>query len=122
MDELRGGFLEEAGECVARLEAGLASLRAGTTHHEDFADLHAAVHTIKGGCGFLGFSKLEAVATAGEELLRRLRDGEISSGAEVAAHLEELVRALRQILNSLETRGTEGEAYYSGLVAALRRF
>jgi len=35
------------------------------------------IHTIKGTCGFLGFNKLEKVAHAGENLLSRLRDGQM---------------------------------------------
>lgn len=35
-------------------------------------------HTIKGTCGFLGFSKLESAAHVGENLLSRLRDGRCS--------------------------------------------
>ena len=33
------------------------------------------MHTIKGTCGFLGLTRLEAVAHAGENVLGRYRDG-----------------------------------------------
>ena len=34
-----------------------------------------ALHTLKGSCGFLGLSRLEALTHLGESLLTRLRDG-----------------------------------------------
>ena len=43
------------------------------------------IHTIKGTAGFLGFSRLEGLAHAGESLLSVLRDGELVLTPEITS-------------------------------------
>ena len=43
-------------------------------------------HTIKGTCSFLGFTKLESIAHVGENLLSRLRDGELTLSPEITSY------------------------------------
>ena len=42
------------------------------------------MHTIKGTCGFLGLPRLKAVAHAGENVLGKVRDGELEVSAETS--------------------------------------
>jgi len=88
-------------------------------------DLLAAVfrciHTIKGTCGFLGFSRLEAVSHVGESLLSLLRDGVLVLTPEITSALLQLVDAIRQILAGIETTGQEADADYTALVELLTR-
>jgi two-component system chemotaxis sensor kinase CheA len=67
------------------------------------------IHTIKGTCGFLGFTKLEAVAHVGENLSSKLRDGELVLNPEITTALLCMVDAVRQMLQSIEAIGNEGE-------------
>jgi two-component system chemotaxis sensor kinase CheA len=67
------------------------------------------IHTIKGTCGFLGFTKLEAVAHVGENLSSKLRDGELVLNPEITTALLRMVDAVRQMLQSIEAIGNEGE-------------
>jgi two-component system chemotaxis sensor kinase CheA len=79
------------------------------------------VHTIKGNCGFFGFSKLEALAHAGEDLLSRLRDGQAPLDSEMIAALLALVDSSRAILSAIEKGRSEGESDPSELVGRLAR-
>ena len=67
------------------------------------------IHTIKGTCGFLGFTKLEAVAHVGENLSSKLRDGELVLNPEITTALLCMVDAVRQMLQSIEAIGNEAE-------------
>ena len=68
-------FLVESYENLDRLDRDLLELEKDPTAQEILASIFRTIHTIKGTCGFLGFSHLEKVAHVGENLLSRLREG-----------------------------------------------
>ncbi len=76
-NEIVGEFLVESYENLDRLDRELVSLEKDPHNAETLASIFRTIHTIKGTCGFLGFSKLEAVAHVGENLLSKIRDGVI---------------------------------------------
>jgi two-component system chemotaxis sensor kinase CheA len=80
-DELVKEFLVECHENLDQLDQDLVTLEADPTNPEMLSRIFRAVHTIKGSCGFLGFSKLEWVTHAGENLLSRMRDGQLKLNA-----------------------------------------
>ena len=67
-------FLIESYENLDRLDRDLVGLEKNPEDKDALAGVFRTIHTIKGTCGFLGFTKLEAVAHVGENLLTRLRD------------------------------------------------
>ncbi len=123
-DELVQEFLVESHENLGRLDQELLALERDATNAETLSSVFRTIHTIKGTCGFLGFSRLEAVAHRGESLLARLRDGAIAFTPEIASALLDLVDAIRQILDRIEDCGSEGDvdvALLAGRLAALER-
>ena len=82
------------------------------TRPEDSAQLvgeiFRAVHTIKGTTGFLGFSRLEKLAHAGEHLLGSLREGRLTVTEDLISGLLRLLDGLRAILALIEATGGEG--------------
>src|SRR5262249_24490627 len=84
------------------------------------SSIFRTIHTIKGTCGFLGFGKLEAVAHAGENLLSRLRDGELVLNPEITTGLLQMVDAIRQMLEKIDASGNEGERDDSALIETLK--
>jgi len=122
MDEsIVNEFIVESHESLNQVEGDLVALERDPSDGKKVAGVFRAVHTIKGTCGFFGFTKLEAVAHAGEDLLSRLRSGEIAVNAEIAGALLTLVDALREILTCIERMRTEGKRDYSALIAHLNR-
>ena len=85
------------------------------------ASVFRTVHTIKGTCGFLGFSHLEALTHVGENLLSRLRDGELVLTPAIATALLKLSDAVRGMLAVIEETGKEGEADHADLADVLQR-
>ncbi len=76
-DDIVREFLVESNENLDLLDRELVQLEKDPTNRDKLASIFRTIHTIKGTCGFLCFSKLEAVAHVGENLLSRLRDGEL---------------------------------------------
>jgi two-component system chemotaxis sensor kinase CheA len=121
MDDIVKEFLVESHEGLDRLDRDLVALEQRPHDQELLAGIFRCVHTVKGTCGFLGFTKLEAVSHVGENLLSLLRDGRLELSPEITSGLFQLVDAIRQILGSIEVEQHEGEADYTSLVELLAR-
>jgi two-component system chemotaxis sensor kinase CheA len=119
-DDLIREFLIESHEGLDRLDQDLVELEKDPRNRETLASVFRAIHTIKGTCGFLGFSKLESVSHVGESLLSRLRDGELVLDAPITTALLGMVDAIREILSFIETTGGEGDADYTAVVQRLQ--
>jgi two-component system chemotaxis sensor kinase CheA len=114
-------FLVESYENLDRLDRDLVGLEKNPLDKEALAGVFRTIHTIKGTCGFLGFDKLEKVAHVGENLLTRLRDGQLTLTPELTTALLGMVDAVRQMLSQIEKTGQEGERDDSQLIAVLTR-
>ncbi|MBS1798968.1 MAG: chemotaxis protein CheA [Acidobacteria bacterium] len=109
MDDLTKEFIAESQEGLDRMERCLTDLE---TRPQDSAplvgEIFRAVHTIKGTTGFLGFSRLEKLAHAGEHLLGSLREGRLAVTEDLISGLLRLLDGLRAILALIEETGSEG--------------
>ncbi|GAC1419631.1 MAG: hypothetical protein NVSMB62_12570 [Acidobacteriaceae bacterium] len=109
MDDLTKEFLAESREGLDRMERCLTELDRRPEDEELVAEIFRAVHTIKGATGFLGFSRLEALAHTGETLLGSVRAGTLAVTEELIGGLLGLLDGLRAILRLIETTGGEGQ-------------
>lgn len=122
MDEgILAEFLAESFENLAQVEHDLVALERDPEDRKRIGGIFRAVHTIKGTCGFFGLKRLEALAHAGENLLSRLRCGEIVFTPALADTLLRLVDALRAILSAIETTRLEGDDDDGPLLEELTR-
>ena len=119
MDNLINEFLVESYENLDQLDQDLVELEKSPTENKLLSSIFRTIHTIKGTCGFLGYSKLESVAHIGENLLSRLRDGALTLNPEITSGLLAMVDAIRQILGSIEGERTEGSVDYTKLIETL---
>src|ERR1700722_11495249 len=118
-NEIVQEFLVESYENLDRLDRELVSLEKSPGDTETLASIFRTIHTIKGTCGFLGFSKLEAVAHISENLLSKLRDGVLRLSPDATTALLSMVDAVRQMLASIEATGQEGQRDDAALIARL---
>lgn len=118
-DEIVREFLVESHENLDRLDQELILLEKDPANAQILAGIFRTIHTIKGTCGFLGFSKLEGIAHAGENLLSKLREGHLAFTPQCATVLLATVDAIRQILASIESSGEEGARDDRELIARL---
>ena len=114
-------FLVESYENLDRLDRDLVGLEKNPHDRDALAGVFRTIHTIKGTCGFLGFPQLEKVAHVGENLLTRLRDGQLTLNPELTTALLGMVDAVRQMLGSIDVSGGEGERDDTKLIATLTR-
>jgi two-component system chemotaxis sensor kinase CheA len=114
-------FLVESYENLDRLDRELVGLEKNPHDRDALGSVFRTIHTIKGTCGFLGFTKLEKVAHVGENLLTRLRDGQLILNPELTTALLGMVDAVRQMLGSIDASGGEGERDDTKLIATLTR-
>src|SRR3990170_2277112 len=121
MEEVVKEFLVESYENLDQLDRDLVALEEAPGDPARLASIFRTIHTIKGTCGFFSFSKLESVTHVGENLLSRLRDGEIGLTPKVTSVLLALVDAVREMLASIEATGGEGEGEYGRLIEKLTR-
>ena len=77
MDDLLREFLTESTESLAMLDVELVKLEQNPNDPDLLSNIFRLVHTIKGTCGFLGLPRLETVAHAAENVLGKLRDGDL---------------------------------------------
>ena len=109
MDELTKEFLAESLEGLDRMDRCLTELESRPHDAELLGEIFRSVHTIKGTTGFLGFSRLEKLAHAGENLLGALRDGRLTASPDLVNGLLQLMDGLRGILQLIEKTGREGD-------------
>jgi len=115
MDDIIKEFLVESNDNLDQLDAGLVELEKDPYSNELLGSIFRAIHTVKGTSGVLGFPKLEAVAHGGENLLSKLRDGQLRLNTEITTGLLRMVDAIREILGSIENSGSEGETDFSAV-------
>src|SRR5580700_10415822 len=120
-DDIVREFLVESAENLDLLDRELIHLENDPRNRETLASVFRTIHTIKGTCGFLGFTKLESVTHVGENLLSKLRDGELAPSPEITTALLQMIDAIRHMLTSVEAVGNEGERNDQELIKTLTR-
>src|SRR5579863_8670746 len=121
MDDLIKEFLVESNENLDRLDSELVKLETDPSSQDLLSSIFRTIHTIKGSCGFLGFSKLEKVAHVGESLLSRLRDRKLALTPEITSGLLAMVDAIRTMLGKIQSTEQDGDESYPELIASLNR-
>ncbi len=121
MEAVVNEFLVESYDNLDQIDRDLVDLEQNPSDKELLSSIFRVIHTIKGTCGFLGFSKLESLAHVGENLLSRLREGELVLNPTIASALLKMVDAVRQILGSIESDKNQGNVDYSALIEVLSK-
>ena len=120
MDELLRDFLTETGESLDLVDAELVRFEQDPNNGQILGKIFRLVHTIKGTCGFLALSRLEALTHAAETLMGKFRDGMPVTAEAVTLILSTLDR-VKTILDGLETHQQEPAGDDSGLIGQLGR-
>ncbi|HEY0477447.1 MAG TPA: chemotaxis protein CheA [Kofleriaceae bacterium] len=112
-------FLGESRENLDQIDLDLVALEQSPDDGSIVARIFRAIHTIKGTCGFLGFSRLEAVSHAGESVLSALRDEEIAPTGVMTTVLLAMVDTIRGVLGHIESTGEESRGDDTALIEQL---
>ena len=87
MDEILNVFSVEAREQLEAMEAGLMQLEQGDRDPETINAVFRAAHTIKGGAGVVEIHSVEKFTHVLENVLDRLRNGEIEVSGDMISAL-----------------------------------
>jgi two-component system chemotaxis sensor kinase CheA len=117
MDEIVQEFVIESHENLDQLDRDLVALEQSPGSRDLLSSIFRTIHTIKGTSGFLAFGRLESVAHVGENLLSRLRDGVQQMTPETTDVLLAMVDTIRELLETIERTGVEGEVAVDHVVA-----
>jgi len=118
-DEILKEFLVESYDNIDQLDRDLVELEKDPTNSDLLGAIFRCIHTIKGTCGFLGFTKLEKLTHAGENLLSAMRDGTLGLSEPIATGLLQMVDAVRTMLDIVQAEAHDGENDYAELVQRL---
>src|SRR5579871_1231802 len=102
IDDIVKDFVIDSYENLDRIDRDLVALEQTPEALDIITRIFRSIHTIKGVCGFLAYSKLREVCHAGESLLSCLRDGRLRLDPDIASALLGMVDAIRQILSCIE--------------------
>jgi two-component system chemotaxis sensor kinase CheA len=100
--ELLEGFLAETTELLEKMDDDLIALEKTPDDMELMNSIFRSIHTVKGASSFLGFELLVTITHKTEDVLNRLRKGELQVGPDImdvileaADHVKLLVSDIR---------------------------
>src|SRR6476646_18292 len=118
-DDVIREFLIESSENLGRLDQEILDLERRPKDQRLIGSIFRTVHTIKGSCGFLGFSALEKVAHQAESLLRQVRAGERAFDAGLVQVSLAASDSIRKCLLAIESTGTDAGVDCAVIIAQL---
>ncbi len=100
-DETLQAFKEESHEHLSGIESDLLAIEeAGANIDSNLVNkVFRAMHSIKGGAGFLGLNAVMSLAHAAEDLLNKIRNSELVPTAPVISSLLDAADFLNRLLN-----------------------
>jgi len=105
MQDIVQDFILEAEELIESLDQDLVELEHQKNNLDLLNKIFRAAHTIKGSSSFLGFDKMSTLTHHAEEILNKLRRGEMQVNANIMDILLEFVDLTKQILNDIKEGG-----------------
>jgi two-component system chemotaxis sensor kinase CheA len=111
--ELLDGFLAETTELLEKLDDDLIALEKASDDTDLMNRIFRSIHTIKGASSFLGFDLLVKVAHKTEDVLNRLRKGELVVTPEIMDVILEATDLVKLLVSDIKAgdiqeRKTEG--------------
>ncbi|HEU5438756.1 MAG TPA: response regulator [Ktedonobacterales bacterium] len=113
-------FRDEAQEHLQSITTGLAQLEANPADSGALQSVRRAMHTLKGAAGMMGFSVIQQLAHASEDLLDRLIEGSGSLSADALGVLLDTAETLDQLTSSQADPSTQPPSM-AGLLAGYAR-
>jgi len=108
MDEIIEEFVVESEESLESLDQMFVALEKNPGDKDLLNEIFRCAHTIKGASGFLGFQRLVEVAHVSEDVLNKLRKGELVATAEVMDAVLKAMDIIKEMLTNIKNTREEG--------------
>jgi two-component system chemotaxis sensor kinase CheA len=105
MNALLEQFLSEARELLEVIGQKLIQLENAPNDQSIINDLFRSVHTLKGNSGLFTFPEMTRTLHAGEDLLGKVRSGEMAYSRELADRLLEAMDFVSMLTSEIESTG-----------------
>jgi two-component system, chemotaxis family, sensor kinase CheA len=109
-------FIIESSENLSRLDREMVEVEQRPNDLVLLASIFRTIHTIKGTCGFFGFTVLETITHEAENILSQVRNGERPLTPHLVSLILETVDAIKTELTSIEATAQESGETYVDLV------
>ena len=109
LNRFRAAFYEEAGEHLENMEAGLLALETSGGDSEMLNTIFRAAHSIKGASSTFGMDQVARFTHVLENLLDRMREGEIQPTAQLCELLLRSTDVLSGLINAERTQSAAPE-------------
>ena len=119
LKEILGEFLVEAEEMIELLDQRFISLEADPTNRAMLDEIFRAMHSMKGSGGFLGFTRLVDVAHRAENILNKLRQGDMAVTPAVINVVLEAVDVVKLLMADIRESGTDTHVEVTDISAKL---
>ena len=100
--ELLEGFLTETTELLEKLDDDLVALEKSTEDADLLNRIFRSIHTVKGASSFLGFDLLVKVTHKTEDVLNRLRKGELLVNPEIMDVILEATDLVKLLVSDIK--------------------
>jgi len=124
LELLRQVFHGEAQEHLSELEGGLLDLESQPDDSEALRRSFRAIHTLKGSAATVGLTRISEFSHGVEDLMDRLRGGQLQASSAVVSLLLEAIDVLRMLLDAPVGPDSASDARAADLsarIAALAR-
>ena len=118
MMEIFEGFIIESNEILENLSQDLMKLEENSDDNELLNKIFRAYHTIKGNSSFIGLDDISALTHHAEDLLNKLRRGEMQVKPEIVDTLFEVQDSIENYLEYLK-EGEAPESDFSSIIAKI---
>ena len=116
--ELLDGFLTETTELLEKLDDDLVALEKAPGEKELLNRIFRSIHTVKGASSFLGFDLLVRVTHRTEDVLNRLRKGELFVTPEIMDVILEAIDMVKILVSDIKG-GDIKEREIDGIIGKL---
>jgi len=107
MKEILNDFLTESTEMIDVLDQRFLALEADPNNADLLNEIFRAMHSMKGGAGFLGFTHLVDVTHRGESILNKMRQGEMAVIPSIINVILEAVDVVKALMHDIRATGTD---------------
>ncbi len=122
-EEILQDFLTESKENIEQLDEKFVELEQDPTNKELLSSIFRIMHTLKGTSGFFGFTTLQAISHAAEDILAKLRDGVVSADQQIIDILLKATDYIKAIVAYIEENKKEpDDNLYKDFIKTVREF